>query len=1309
MVHRRILIFVVIIALIIVFTIAVKACTLGEEPLEYTSDDCLTGHITLYDWTGEPLDGKCTMGLAYCKDCLGLIWKRNIISITPPIWTCVDEDEATWVPPASWTFGDSNGVPCKMRWGVACECCWPDCYSEGKWDASDGTCVICDSGKQIQYADCTNTQPGQCTATASNGDGQCESACGADSACDEVSPGGDADIESVCESKAGATAQTGWTCDSNCKCQESPSSLHLDVSVYEGAGTAYVYKWEDGSRNLLDSVTKSDGVVSVYFESGSDIEVVASPTADFLRFSGTWPSSWSCDKATCGTSIRRVYSISGNMRLHFSNSCDVCSSGQTRCYGNTRQSCSYVGGCWIWVNSQNCLTTATDSDGGNDPETQGTCQRGVCSGGSCGTSSNTDICLGDTQVCSGTPTLCEDLDIYDEYDCEMAYYMGLPCNWNGDCYTDISCEDLSNYYGECEDLYGYETGCTMSSADPTHNLLREYQPSGTSCLQTTFDCNSLGEFWTCQSGECFEQVCVPDGPNENCPVACDASQDCDCPHCDNGIQDCGELGIDCGGSCIESGSYWNSPSTCTPTPGSETLIEDCSLTTESSCNSYCTSNGYASGHLVWDDGYGSSYCFQDCCDFYGFCEYCGDPYYFADCYCVSNPVYHDGEVCETKDCPTDECCGTSLIDYPDDCTSVCPSGGGACPSSCGGSCTPTITDHCTNGKMDCDETGVDVGGSCGGACGDGILEGTEECESPFDSCCDSSTCMFKTSGTECRASAGVCDVAETCTGLSDSCPSNTFRSSSYECRPSAGVCDVAEYCTGSSAGCPTNSFLSSSTVCRAPVDVCDIAEYCTGSTTTCPSNAFRPSSYVCRSAGGVCDIDEYCTGTSATCPSNVFRPSGYDCGSCRECNGLGSCDYLCSGAETSCECIGDQCRGCSSWYGTACDYGVCDSIDKPVWECVSGSCSIQSCYEDPECYSPCTLTSVSVTPNCGIDGICQEGETITMTGDYTGNCAAADFFQIDASNYAGCDIAYLYEDMKGIYSTVSGGGADGGTFSATWNIPAIHSDCSGETVFATASALYDGGPPNEGGSQMYYTESVLGSFTLDCECSSGACCDGCDFEPAGTECRGAGPNPTCDPAEYCTGTSATCPADGLPSTDGTPCGTQNCDDECIGDVFYDYDDCTLVCNGGSCESSCACTDFTTDDCSDCSCTCGSFGEEESDAQDNCNDLIDNDCDSLTDTADPDCSLNSMNFTGNLSYSNGMAVSNSLIRFNITNETLGYNKIGFNQTNEMGEFFIEIGGIPPLLMNSDFDLSIYVVGEVEAIYECHYDKDTQECN
>ena len=86
------------------------------------------------------------------------------------------------------------------------------------------------------------------------------------------------------------------------------------------------------------------------------------------------------------------------------------------------------------------------------------------------------------------------------------------------------------------------------------------------------------------------------------------------------------------------------------------------------------------------------------------------------------------------------------------------------------------------------------------------------------------------------------------------------------CRASAGACDLAESCSGSSGLCPTDA--KSTAVCRAATDVCDAAESCDGVNDACPPDAFAPSGTVCRPAGPGCDVAETCTGSSASCPPN---------------------------------------------------------------------------------------------------------------------------------------------------------------------------------------------------------------------------------------------------------------------------------------------------------------------------------------------------------------------------------------------------------------------------------------------------------
>src|SRR5205814_116496 len=148
-------------------------------------------------------------------------------------------------------------------------------------------------------------------------------------------------------------------------------------------------------------------------------------------------------------------------------------------------------------------------------------------------------------------------------------------------------------------------------------------------------------------------------------------------------------------------------------------------------------------------------------------------------------------------------------------------------------------------------------------------------------------------GTVCGASAGPCDVAETCSGSSATCPADSFRSAGTVCRASAGPCDVAETCTGSSATCPADSF-QSGTVCRASTSPCDVAETCTGSGADCPADSFQSAGTPCRASAGPCDVAETCTGSSANCPADSFksadvvcRPSVGDCDVAEKCPGEG--------------------------------------------------------------------------------------------------------------------------------------------------------------------------------------------------------------------------------------------------------------------------------------------------------------------------------------------------------------------------------------------------------------------------------------
>jgi cysteine-rich repeat protein len=200
------------------------------------------------------------------------------------------------------------------------------------------------------------------------------------------------------------------------------------------------------------------------------------------------------------------------------------------------------------------------------------------------------------------------------------------------------------------------------------------------------------------------------------------------------------------------------------------------------------------------------------------------------------------------------------------------------------------------GTEECDDGNTIPGDGCRGTCtiercGDGILDEFEDCETGpdgFAGCC-TEECTFLMAGSECRASGGVCDVAEFCTGAAEECPVDGKRQDT--CRVAAGACDVEEVCDGIADDCPADAVDPPGTACRASGGSCDLAETCDGSNVTCPADTKRTD--LCRASGGVCDAAEYCDGVTDVCPGDakfgtetVCRGSAYECDAGEVCDGV---------------------------------------------------------------------------------------------------------------------------------------------------------------------------------------------------------------------------------------------------------------------------------------------------------------------------------------------------------------------------------------------------------------------------------------
>lgn len=243
---------------------------------------------------------------------------------------------------------------------------------------------------------------------------------------------------------------------------------------------------------------------------------------------------------------------------------------------------------------------------------------------------------------------------------------------------------------------------------------------------------------------------------------------------------------------------------------------------------------------------------------------------------ATSPCANDG-----SDCTLDECDGAGLCTHPaGNAGTVCRPSADACDvaETCDGASTACPADGFATAGVPCPDDGL--------VCTTDACDGAGTCAHPAGH-----------AGTVCRAAAGVCDTAETCTGTSTLCPADGFVGAGTVCRAASGSCDVAEACTGSSAACPTDGFAPSTTVCRAAAGVCDAAEHCTGTGAACPADGFVDAGTVCRAGNGACDAAETCTGASATCPSDVLAAAGTVC---RPASGVCDAAETCDGVSANC-------------------------------------------------------------------------------------------------------------------------------------------------------------------------------------------------------------------------------------------------------------------------------------------------------------------------------------------------------------------------------------------------------------------------
>ena len=363
-------------------------------------------------------------------------------------------------------------------------------------------------------------------------------------------------------------------------------------------------------------------------------------------------------------------------------------------------------------------------------------------------------------------------------------------------------------------------------------------------------------------------------------------------------------------------------------PGSvcgDSTVTECNLADTCDGAGTCLGNLVATGTDAPTLCTDANECTFNQCDGSGGClnpdrpngDSCGDP---TNTECNLSDTCDGAGSCLSNNVAASTACGDpsqTECDAPDTCD-----GSGSCLSNPepAGTVAPTL---CADGEF-CTSDQCNGSGTCQNP---SLADGTE-CRASIGSCDIAETCAsgvcpgdsLVSAGIECRASTEFCDPAEQCTGASGTCPLDSFLDDGTECRASIGACDISESCT--SGSCPTDTLVTAGTECRASTELCDPAEQCTGASGTCPLDSFLDDGTECRAAAGACDLPEACA--SGVCPSDSLstaecRASGGDCDPAEFCDGT---NLDCPGDEVAADgsaCPGNNCVVVGTCQATVCE------------------------------------------------------------------------------------------------------------------------------------------------------------------------------------------------------------------------------------------------------------------------------------------------------------------------------------------------------------------------------------------------------
>lgn len=155
-----------------------------------------------------------------------------------------------------------------------------------------------------------------------------------------------------------------------------------------------------------------------------------------------------------------------------------------------------------------------------------------------------------------------------------------------------------------------------------------------------------------------------------------------------------------------------------------------------------------------------------------------------------------------------------------------------------------------------------------------------------DACTQDTGCAsgFCVDGACCDAACGGDDAADcqACTSVSTGQPDGTCAPivAGTECRAAAGACDLAEVCDGSGVTCPADGVALAGVTCREATGTCDVEEQCDGASVDCPADGAAPD-------GSACEDGDSCTAAD-TCTAGVCEPGQDTCGTGGSAGGMPS-------------------------------------------------------------------------------------------------------------------------------------------------------------------------------------------------------------------------------------------------------------------------------------------------------------------------------------------------------------------------------------------------------------------------------------